>query len=199
MSENNQSWQEKMGKPAKNDENLTQNDENIENSAPELTNEEILQQKLTQSEQKAAELNDKLLRSLAEIDNVRRRSREEIEKTSKYAVSGFVSDLVVVSENFFLACENLPKDTADKCPQTKSFVDAVEMTKKELVKIFDKNQVRRIFPLNEKFDHNFHEAVANVEAPQEEGDVIQVIQAGYAIGERLIRPALVVVSKGKAA
>ena len=73
------------------------------------------------------------------------------------------------------------------------------MTKKELVKIFDKNQVRRIFPLNEKFDHNFHEAVANVEAPQEEGDVIQVIQAGYALGERLIRPALVVVSKGQAA
>lgn len=204
MTENNdkQSWQEKMGKFAKNDENSPQNDEktaeNDENSGNrELSNEEILQEKLDKSEQKVAELNDKLLRNLAEIDNVRRRSREEIEKTGKYAVSGLISDLVVVAENFFLACENLPQNTIETCPQTKSFVDAVVMTKKELLKIFEKNQAKRIYPLGEKFDHNFHEAIAHIDADADEGIVVQVMQAGYSLGDRLIRPALVTVSKGK--
>lgn len=72
------------------------------------------------------------------------------------------------------------------------------MTEKELLKVLEKNQVKRIYPLNQKFDHNFHEAIAQVESDAEEGTVVQVIQAGYSIADRLIRPALVGVAKAKA-
>ncbi len=157
------------------------------------------EKKISELENKITDLNDKLLRTLAEIDNVRRRSREDVEKASKYAVSGFASDLVVVVENFFLAADNAPLQEIEKCAATKNFFNAIEMTKKELVKVLEKNQIKRIYPLNEKFDHNFHEAIAHLDRTEgssaEEGDVIQVVQAGYLVSDRLIRPALVGVAK----
>ena len=157
-----------------------------------------LEEKIAELEQKNADLNDKVLRSLAELDNVRRRSREEIEKSAKFAISGFVGDLVVVVENFFMASDNAPKEEIAKVLAIKNYADAITMTEKELLKVLEKNQVKRIFPLNQKFDHNFHEAIAQVESDVEEGTVVQVIQAGYSISDRLIRPALVGVAKPKA-
>ncbi len=154
-------------------------------------------EKIAELEQKNSELNDKILRALAELDNVRRRSREEIEKSAKFAISNFVGDLVVVAENFFLVSENAPKDEIEKNPAIKNYADAIVMTEKELLKVLEKNQVKRIFPLNQKFDHNFHEAIVQVESEAEEGLVVQVIQAGYSIADRLIRPALVGVAKAK--
>ena len=162
-------------------------EQNLENSV----------EKIAELEKIISETNDKLLRTLAEIDNVRRRSREEIEKSTKFAISGFVSDLVVVAENFFLVSENAPKDDIEKVPAIKNYADAIAMTQKELLKVLEKNQVKRIYPLNQKFDHNLHEAIAQIETNVEEGTVVQVIQAGYLIAERLIRPALVGVAKPK--
>ncbi len=162
-------------------------EQNLENSV----------EKIAELEKIISETNDKLLRTLAEIDNVRRRSREEIEKSTKFAISGFVSDLVVVAENFFLVSENAPKDEIEKVPAIKNYADAIAMTQKELLKVLEKNQVKRIYPLNQKFDHNLHEAIAQIETNVEEGTVVQVIQAGYLIAERLIRPALVGVAKPK--
>jgi len=112
-------------------------------------------------------------------------------------VQNLVSDLVVVTENFFMASENAPKSEIEKVPLIKNYADAIVMTEKELMKVLEKNQVKRIFPLNQKFDHNLHEAIAHVESDAEEGTVVQVIQAGYSIAERLIRPALVGVAKAK--
>ncbi len=155
------------------------------------------EEKIAELEQKNSDLNDKLLRALAELDNVRRRSREEIEKSAKFAISGFAADLVVVMENFFMASENAPKEEIEKNPAIKNYADAIVMTEKELMKVLEKNQVKRIYPLNQKFDHNFHEAIAHVESDVEEGVVAQVIQAGYSINDRLIRPALVGVAKAK--
>ncbi|HLD76620.1 MAG TPA: nucleotide exchange factor GrpE [Rickettsiales bacterium] len=200
---NKTSWQEKLGKAPKNGEiaaesegMATKAEENVPKK--DLSEIEILQQKLQESEEKNIHTNEKLLRSLAELDNVRRRANEELEKASKYAITKFVGDLIVVAENFFLACDNLPQEKMDECPKTKNFVDAVMMTKRELLKILEKNQVKRAFPLDQQFDHHFHEAISHIESEKEEGIVLQVMQAGYIIGERLIRPALVVVSKGKA-
>ncbi len=156
-----------------------------------------LEREISELGQKNSELNDKLLRSLAELDNVRRRSREEIEKSAKFAISNFASDLVVVVENFFLASENAPKAEIEKNPTIKNYADAIVMTEKELLKVLEKNQVKRIYPLNQKFDHNLHEAIAQVDSEAEEGVVVQVIQAGYSIADRLIRPALVGVAKAK--
>lgn len=165
----------------------------------ELPNDEAsnLLLKISELEQKNNDLNDKLLRTLAEIDNVRRRSREELEKASKFAISNFVSELVVIVENFLMASNNAPNDEIDKIPAIKNYATAITLTEKELLKILEKNQVKRVYPLNEKFDHNLHEAISHMEFEGEEGVILQVVQAGYAIAGRIIRPALVVVSKAK--
>ena len=176
-------------------ENNQNQEENIQNNQ-EAQDESAAQ--IAELEQKNSDLNDKLLRTLAELDNVRRRSREEIEKSAKFAISNFAADLVLVTENFFLASEHAPKEEIEKVPAIKSYADAIAMTEKELLKVLEKNQVRRIYPLNEKFDHHFHEAISQVESDAEEGTVLQVIQAGYTIADRLIRPALVATAKPKA-
>ncbi len=170
-------------------------------SSPVDNQEQVVEnsvEKIAELEKIVAESNDKLLRTLAELDNVRRRSREEVEKAGKFAISGFVGDLVLVVENFFMASENAPRAEIEKNPAIKNYADAIVMTEKELLKVLEKNQVKRIYPLNQPFDHNFHEAIAHLESEAEEGTVVQVIQAGYSISERLIRPALVGVAKAKA-
>ena len=171
-------------------ENQNENPENINKDSD-------LQNKIIELEQKLTEQNDKFLRTLAELDNVRRRAREENEKTAKFAITNFVSDLVTVAENFFMASQNAPKDEIEKNLAIKNYALAIEMTEKELLKVLEKNQVKRIFPLNQDFDHNFHEAVASIESEAKEGSVVQVIQAGYSMADRLIRPALVSVAKAK--
>jgi molecular chaperone GrpE len=173
-----------------------QNQEEIVQNGQEAQDESSKQ--IAELEQKNSDLNDKLLRTLAELDNVRRRSREEIEKSAKFSISNFAADLVLVAENFFLASEHAPKEEIDKVPAIKNYADAIVMTEKELLKVLEKNQVKRVYPLNEKFNHHFHEAISQVESDAEEGTVLQVIQAGYTIADRLIRPALVAVAKPKA-
>lgn len=182
-----------------NNETTNKNQNEAQEAQAEATKPEAngLEQKIIELEQKNSDLNDKLLRSLAELDNVRRRAREEVEKTAKFAISNFVSELVVVAENFLMASENAPKEEIEKNPVIKNYADAIVMTEKELLKILEKNQVKRIYPLNQKFDHNLHEAIAQIEADAEEGTVVKVIQAGYSINDRLIRPALVGVAKAK--
>lgn len=169
----------------------------VDPSEGEVFLEEEQKQKIVSLEQALTSVNDKLLRALAETDNLRRRSKEELEKANKYAISNFANDLVVIMENFYLAVDNMPTSEIEKNSVVKNFADAVVMTKKELTKVFDKNDIKRIYPLNEKFDYNYHEAVSKVPSDLEEGSVVQVVQAGYLIGERLIRPALVTVSIGK--
>lgn len=152
--------------------------------------------KVQNLEQEKLELNDKLLRMLAELENVRKRSQEEVRKSEKFAISNFVSDLVLVVENLFLASENAPKEEIEKSALIKNYAQAVEMTEKELIKILSKYNVKRICPLGQQFDHNLHEAIAQIDSDEEEGIVVKVIQSGYSIADRLIRPALVSVSRG---
>ena len=186
MQENQQNQHDQENKPESQNENIE-----ISNAESELKN------KIIELEQKISDQNDKFLRTLAELDNVRRRAREENDKTAKFAIANFVGDLVTVAENFFMASENAPKDEIAKNPAIKNYALAIEMTEKELLKVLEKNQVKRIYPLNQDFDHNFHEAIANIESEAKEGSVVQVIQAGYSIADRLIRPALVGVAKAK--
>lgn len=179
------------------EENLSE--ENLaEQNQPEQNLESAKDEKIALLEKAVIDLNDKVLRAMAETENVRRRSREEMEKIGKYAISGFAGDLVVVVENFFLATDNSPQAEIEKSPTFKNFFEAMNMTKKEMMKVLEKNQIKRLSPLNEKFDHNFHEAIAQIESDAEKGTVVQVIQAGYSISDRLIRPALVGVAKPKA-
>lgn len=192
MTENNQNNNAEFSEANSQNPSENQDSNNKSNG-----NEQNLINKIQELEQKNTELNDKLLRNLAEIENIRKRAREESDKASKYAISGFVSDLVVVCENFFMAQENSPKNEIENNSLIKNYATAIEMTQKELLKVLEKNNVKRIFPLNQDFDHNFHEAIAHIESDLKEGSVVQVIQAGYSIAERLIRPALVGVAKAK--
>lgn len=183
-----------------NDQNLENQDLGEEQKIIQDNNQEIISHlnlKIKEIEQKNSDLNDQLLRTLAELDNTRRRSREELEKANKFAIANFVNELVIIVENFLMASENAPNDEIEKIPSIKNYAIAINLTKNELLKILEKNQVRRIYPLNENFDHNLHEAISSVESDGQEGIVLQVIQAGYEIANRLIRPALVAVSKPK--
>ena len=169
----------------------------VEKSA--LENElEALQQKITEQQQQISDLNQKLLRSFADFENLRKRSLEEKEKTHQFAITNFVSDLALVVENFFMASDNCPQQEIEKNEAIKNYAIAVDMTKKELIKTLEKYKVTRIFPLKQQFDHNLHEALSQVPTQPniaQDGEILQVIQAGYKIADRLIKPALVIVAK----
>jgi molecular chaperone GrpE len=144
------------------------------------------------------DLKDKLLRTLADMENLRRRTEREIADAKAYAVTSFARDMLGSSDNLRRALESLPADalkTADGL--TKALHEGVELTERELLKTLERHGVRRIDPLAEKFDPNLHQAM--FEAPDAEiakGLVSKVVQVGYKIGERVLRPALVGVSSG---
>lgn len=147
-------------------------------------------------EAKLQEMKDQLLRAMAETENTRRRAQRDVEETAKFAVSGFAKDMITVAEQLFLALGSVPEEERGKEGLLKSFVEGVDMTRRELLAAFEKHGIKRIDPLGEKFNHNFHQAVSQVEDPSKEPNtVLHVLQAGYVIGERLLRPAMVVVSK----
>ncbi len=149
--------------------------------------------KTAKIEQENASLKDKLLRTLAELENTRRIAIEEKEKTIKFAISNFAKELITIMENMYLAfksVENVKKDG-----DFAVFFDGIEMTFNEFKKIFDKNNIKRIYPINEIFDPKFHEAVAQVDSEEETGTIVEVMQAGYLLNDRVLKPAIVVVAK----
>jgi molecular chaperone GrpE len=147
-------------------------------------------------EQELLLMKDQLLRSLADNDNLRKRSARELEDANKYAITGFARDVVGVSENLHRALQSIPADAANDA-NMKLVVEGIQMTLQELNNILTRHGIRRIDPAGEKFDHNFHQAMAQVESAEVPANhVLQVLQAGYAIHDRLLRPAMVAVSKG---
>lgn len=158
-----------------------------------------LQALIAQKDGEIAGMKDQALRALAEAENVRRRAERDVAETSKYAVTGFARDLVSVLENLQRAVESIPAQVKAEQPVVANLATGVEMTLNELLGAFEKHGIRRIDPLGQKFDHNLHQAVAQITTPDaEEGTVVQVLQAGYTIHDRLLRPAMVgVASKGE--
>lgn len=147
-------------------------------------------------EAKLQEMKDQMLRAVAEAENVRRRASRDVEETGKYAVSGFARDMISVAEHLFLALNSVPEESRKEEGLLKSLSEGVDMTLRELLNVFEKHGIQRIDPLGEKFDHNRHQAVSQVEDPEKAPNtVLHVMQAGYVIGDRLLRPAMVVVSK----
>ena len=147
-------------------------------------------------EEEVAKLKDSVVRAVAETDNVRKRSQRDLEENSKYAVTGFAKDMVSVLENLKRANDSFTTESMGESVLLKTIAEGVYLTLQELLGIFQKFGITRIDPMGQKFDHNLHQAVAQVEmADKESGTVIQVVQAGYMIADRLLRPAMVVVSK----
>jgi molecular chaperone GrpE len=145
----------------------------------------------------AADLKDKLLRTLAEMENLRRRSEREVADAKSYGIANFARDVLVVADNMRRALDAVEvemRDTADE--RTKALIEGVDLTERELLKVMEKHGVRRIDPQGEKFDPNFHQAMFELPDPNATpGTVVQVMQSGYKIGERVLRPALVGVAK----
>ena len=146
----------------------------------------------------SAENKDKLLRALAEMENMRRRTERQVADARDYGITAFARDVLAVADNMSRALAALDQELREKAePGVKALLDGVELTERELLKVLDKHGVKKFEPTGEKFDPNLHQAMFEVPDPSlPNGTVAQVVQAGYMIGERVLRPALVAVAKG---
>jgi len=148
-------------------------------------------------EAEIADLKDRLLRALAETENVRRRAEREREETAKYAMSSFARDMLSVADNLGRALAAVPAEARGKDPAVDALIAGIDATDRELRAVFERHGIRRVDPMGERFDHNFHQAMMEVEDPTKPtGTVVQVMQTGYVIRDRLLRPAMVAVSRG---
>ena len=160
-------------------------------TAPEPTPSTALERDL-------ADMKDRLLRTLAEMENLRKRTEREVADARAYGISAFARDILTVADNMHRAMTALDDELRAKSDApVKALLDGVELTERELLNVLEKHGVKRIDPLGQKFDPNRHQAMYEVEdASVPAGSVAQVVQAGYLIGERVLRPALVAVTKG---
>src|SRR5215212_432043 len=148
----------------------------------------------------AAEARDKMLRTLAEMENLRKRTTREVADARTYGIASFARDVLDIADNLQRALDAVPAETKEAAdPGLKALIEGVELTERSLLNTLEKNGVRKFDPSGEKFDPNFQQAMFEVpDASVPSGTVVQVVQAGYMIGERVLRPALVGVSKGGA-
>jgi molecular chaperone GrpE len=146
----------------------------------------------------AADLKDRLLRTLAEMENLRRRTEREVADSRQYAIANFARDLLTVADNMERALNTLSADFRDQAdPVIKSHIEGVELTERELHKVMEKHGVKKFDPQGQKFDPNLHQAMLEVPDPSvPNGTVVQVMAPGYTIADRVLRPAMVGVSKG---
>lgn len=144
-----------------------------------------------------AELKDKLLRTMADMENLLRRTEREKADTAKYAISTFARDVLSIGDNLRRAIDAVPKEAIAGDPALKSLLDGVEVTERELLNMLERHGIRRIDPKGERFDPNFHQAMLEIENKgMDSGTVAEVVQPGYVIEDRVLRPAMVAVSKG---
>jgi len=144
------------------------------------------------------ELKDRMLRTLAEMENLRRRTEREVADARTYAVTNFARDMLNVADNVHRALESVPADQRDAAEGSfKGLIDGIELTERDLVKNLERHGVKPVEPQGQKFDPNRHQAMFEVPNPDvPAGTVVQVVQTGYVIGDRVLRPALVGVAKG---
>jgi molecular chaperone GrpE len=148
-------------------------------------------------EAELAEHKDQLLRALAETENIRRRGQREREDTAKYAIAGFAKELLSVADNLRRALDSLPEAEA-RDARTRGLLAGVDATERELLSVFERHGIRRIDPEGERFDHNLHQAIFEAERSDKPGGtVVEVLQPGYVLHDRLLRPAMVGVAKEK--
>jgi molecular chaperone GrpE len=158
---------------------------------------ENLETRLVQLESEVARYKDQALRALAEAENTRRRTQREIEDNSKYANTNLARDILPLADNLRRALDTLTPEERAADEKLEKFAQGIELVEREFLATIDRHHVKRVDPLGQPFDHNLHQAVAQVDAPDKPaGVVVQVLQPGYTIHGRLLRPAMVVVSKG---
>jgi molecular chaperone GrpE len=158
-----------------------------------------LEGRLASAEAEQARLKDQALRAMAEAENTRRRIQREAEEKERYALAGFARELATVVDNLRRAVETAPPEVRANDPKFEQFAQGVELTEREFMAILERNGIKRVSPAGQSFDHNLHQAIAQAEsADHPAGTVMQVVQAGYTLHGRILRPALVVVAKAPA-
>ncbi|HOP18906.1 MAG TPA: nucleotide exchange factor GrpE [Parvularculaceae bacterium] len=144
-----------------------------------------------------AELNDRILRLAAEVENTRRRGEREKADAGRYAISNFARDLLTVADTFERALAAAPGEGEHATAETiTSLLTGLKLTERELLSVLERNGVRRVYPKGEKFDPNLHQAVAQAPGSAPAGYVEEVAQPGFTIGDRVLRAAMVIVSTG---
>ena len=161
-----------------------------ESTETEAESTPSLEEMIRAAELKAEEHHDAWLRAKAETENVRRRAQEDIAKASKFAVERFARELLAVKDSLEAAL-------AAEAPSVESMRAGTELTLKQLVAAFEKSSLTEVNPQGAKFDPHFHPAISMIEADQEPNTVVSVLQKGYLLADRVLRPALVVVAKAK--
>mgnify|MGYP000889308155 FL=1 len=181
-----------------NDEQSPEQDQVIEDETSDLSNseEENNSEIISDLEQKVSDLKDQLMRTLADGENLRKRTLKDVEHSKKYSHISFVKDLVSSVDNLQRALEAVPEDTSSLPEPIKNLIIGLEIVEKEIISTLEKHNVKQIDPLGEKFDYNFHQAMFEVPTNDNEpGTVVQVSQKGYILHDRLVRPAMVGISK----
>lgn len=160
-----------------------------ETPVEETVQEESLESKLAAAEQKAAEMQDAFLRAKAESENIRRHAQEDIAKAHKFAVEGFAKAMLAVKDSMEMALKT-------DAPTVESIKSGVEATLRQLNQVFEQNRVVEVEPQQgDKLDPNKHQAISTVQADQEDNTIVSVLQKGYTLSDRLLRPAIVTVAK----
>jgi molecular chaperone GrpE len=154
-------------------------------------------EELANLKMEVADLKDRLLRALADAENTRRRADREKADTSQYAISRFARDILAVADNFARAIEACPADARESAsPQVKAVIEGVEATERQLLATLEQHGIKVIDTADGKFDPNFHQAIAEVAGNgKPAGSIVDVVQTGYRIGDRLLRPAMVTVAR----
>ncbi|MGI9378828.1 MAG: nucleotide exchange factor GrpE [Methyloligellaceae bacterium] len=165
----------------------------LDATSEDLTEEDLLSKFQEENEK----LRDQLLRTVAEMDNLRKRTAKEKSDTTKYAITNFARDVLSVGDNMQRAIQAVPEDAISADPALKTLYEGVQMTERELLSVFQRHGIEKIDPKGEPFDPNLHQATHEVPDPTvNSGLCVQVLQSGYMIGDRVLRPAMVGVSKG---
>jgi molecular chaperone GrpE len=169
---------------------------NVENEAAAEATQQPNPLELLQAEN--GELRDRYLRLAADMDNLRRRTEREVKDAKSYSVAGFARDMLAVSDNLRRAIDAIPDDVrASADAGLATLIEGVEMTERSMLSALERHGVRKLEPVGQKFDPNFHQAMFEVPNPDVPNNtVVQVVQAGFTIGERVLRPAMVGVAKG---
>src|SRR6478752_762178 len=154
-------------------------------------------EQVTAALEAASDFKDKMLRALAEMENLRKRTEREVTDARQYAITSFAREVLQVADNMHRALDTIGDELRNSGDaKVKALVEGVDLTERELQKVLEKHGVKMFSPLGEKFDPNFHQAMYEIpDGSAAPGTVAQVIQAGYLIGERVLRPAMVAIAK----
>ena len=190
-SKENSISEEECDQPDINSANLnTMEEELVE---PE---DQSLGARISELEGELADFKDRSLRALADAENTRRRSEREVIDAKKYGSSNLVKDLLNVSDNLHRALEAVGEDVKELDETVKNLVVGVQMVEKEMLDVFEKHGVTKLQPIGERFNHDFHQAMYEVEdSGQPTGTIVELLQPGYVMHDRLLRPAMVAVAK----